>query len=220
MVIDMNEVEAYRRQILELTENNRQLQAIIQRTKEPADRIKQGSDSEEDVVHIEEEIAFHEVCTQTSVLPSDETVEVLVEFVEVEVQTEVGFEHMMSKNLTEFEGRMRKTEFEKGELAKELSLVRKNLLETQRKIFKDKEISQQAYSALVRKYEDDCSKFAQEREQLMTQNKERAREAESLKRDRSENIRLIEGLRGRESFQLQYIDDLNSRNDKLSATIR
>jgi hypothetical protein len=56
---------------------------------------------------------------------------------------------MLRSQLSEFETRIKKTELEKSELAKELSNVRKNLLETQRKIFKDKELSQQAYSSLA-----------------------------------------------------------------------
>ena len=162
LVLDITEVEMYRRQILELTETNRQLTAAIQKSKEPVQPIRHsGHESDEEAVHIEHEQEFMEICTQTETCVPEETVEVLLELKEVEIQTEVGFESMMRRNLTEFEMRLRKTEAEKGELAKELSNVRKNLLESQRKTFKDKEISQQAYSALVRKYEDDCSKFAQ-----------------------------------------------------------
>jgi hypothetical protein len=58
------------------------------------------------------------VCTQTIAQYPDETVEVLMELVEVEVQTEVGFESMIRKSMVEFETRLKKTESEKAELIK------------------------------------------------------------------------------------------------------
>lgn len=57
------------------------------------------------------------------------------------VQTDNPFE--------QFELRLKKMESEKAELVKELSIVRKNLFETQKKSVKDKELLQQTYTSLV-----------------------------------------------------------------------
>lgn len=64
---------------------------------------------------------------------------------EVEVQTET----------LDLEARFKKSELDRTELLKELSHVRKTLFESQKKSLKDKELSQQNYSALVEKYETD-----------------------------------------------------------------
>jgi hypothetical protein len=54
-VIDISEVEMYRRQILELTESNKQLLAAIQKSKESTEQVRRGElDSDEEAVHIED----------------------------------------------------------------------------------------------------------------------------------------------------------------------
>jgi len=53
-VVDISEVETYRRQMLELTESNKQPTAVIQKLNQPAKKVSRGDyDSDEEGVHIE-----------------------------------------------------------------------------------------------------------------------------------------------------------------------
>lgn len=87
-----------------------------------------------------------------------EYVSVNVQVAEVEVQTDNCLEQL--------EERLRKGELDKGELAKELSSVRKNLLDSQKQKVREKELSQQTYSNLVEKYESDSARLTRDIEHL------------------------------------------------------
>lgn len=130
---------------------------------------------------------------------------------EVEVQTDSTF--------AELEARLRKAEADRSELAKELSHVRKTLFDTQKKTVREKELSQQTYSALVEKYETDSSRLLKEIEHLNAVVKDRAREAEAMRRDRMEANRALDSMRRRESEQGAIIDTLSRKEVQLQGLI-
>ncbi len=69
------------------------------------------------------------------------------------MQTDVVFEQLVHHWSSEFYSKIKKLTDEKTELVKEVETLRKNLMATQKKNVKEKEMSQHTYSKLVEKYE-------------------------------------------------------------------